>query len=85
MRIVLMAGKQKEKKMKLNAQPPKPRSDKITINLSVDSELKKAIQIWCIENDDKPSLLTERLWQDFLNGGGGRSVKDGTPRVIKPK
>lgn len=76
MRIVPMAGLQKEKKMKLNAQPQPQKSDKTDFNLNVDAALKKAIQIWCIENDEKPSRVTERLWQDFLDQE--HRVKDGT-------
>lgn len=81
MRIVTMAGRQKEKRMKINAQTKVPKPDKTDFNLNVDTALKKAIQIWCIENDTKPSIETERLWREFLDRDRGGT----NSRVIKPK
>jgi hypothetical protein len=61
-----MAGTRKAKKMKSNQQPEEAEARE-PWNLKVSGELKRRVKVWCIMNKDKPSLLTERLWQEFLN------------------
>lgn len=61
------------------------KGKKVPWNLSVPKEIKRAMAVYCAENDLEISEVTEQLWREFLESQGTSAVKEEPPKPAPRK